>query len=186
MLECVYTMKCPYTMETKKKYENMYQKIISKYNDTEHIPDFALVYAGVMKLLPVFSKKPSCYFCKNVVCIQGIVYPIDTGLLVPIPICHKCGCNEKEIKINNVVCDLKHYTWKMILNASISERIYEKIIEEEEKEKKMLIEEIEYKNGNEFYMDLGKNDIKENESYILHFVVTFFSIFLLIFFLVNK
>ena len=193
MLECVYYMKCPYTMETKKNAYKMYEKLYSKYNDKENIPDFQLVYAGIMKLLPLFNQKPSCYFCKKNVCIKGIVYPIDNGLIVPIPICYDCGYNEKNIKVNNVECGLKHYTWKMVLNASVSERMYEKMMEEEskkEEENRKIFEEmnipnqdflIKNNNGYELFVDIEKEN--KDENYYVHIFIGFVSTLLLLFYL---
>lgn len=137
MIKLTNNTQFPYDAKSYDQTRWTYSSIIENYKDKAHIPPLELVYAGIKKTLTNIKKDSFCVRCAMKVGengTRGLYFPLDKGIyLIPNPCCEGCFSRVPTVLVNSQICPIRHYTWKMIVCANLSEYYHRKIMVEAEK-----------------------------------------------------
>ncbi len=138
-------MNNPYSVKTHRECVPIWKKVYPSFKDLEHRPPFELAYACYLNLINHIKKSSPCAYCKKPLEGNGLYFPLEDHHIMPLPCCEKCctfdikkGIREMRtiIYVNKYQRSIKYYTWKMMICANLVLPMYNKMIKEEEENRK--------------------------------------------------
>ncbi len=146
-------MNNPYSVKTHRECVPIWKKVYPSFKDLEHRPPFELAYACYLNLINHIKKSSPCAYCKKPLEGDGLYFPLEDHHIMPLPCCEKC-CTfdiKKSVRemrtmiyVNKYQRSIKYYTWKMMICANLVVPMYNKMIKEEEENRKKEVEQIAY------------------------------------------